>query len=162
MRPVDVRDLLGRPGAAREVHLAERIEGLATELAEVPSPLRVDVTLESVVEGILVSGPVRGEMAFRCARCLGPFSRAFSVEVTELFAAGQAPDDEAYPLGEGTIDLEPMIRDVVMLSMPFSPLCREGCVGLCERCGGNRNLGECACSPEVDPLWAAPDHLDLD
>jgi uncharacterized protein len=162
MHAVDVQDLLGRPGAAREVHLAEHMDGLVTELARVPTPLRVDVVLESVVQGILVSGPVRGEMSFRCARCLRPFSRDFSVEVTELFAAGASSADEAYPLGEGTIDLEPMIRDAVMLSMPFSPVCQEECLGLCERCGGNRNLGECTCSPEVDPRWEALQHLDLD
>jgi uncharacterized protein len=164
---VDIRDLLARPGASREVHLTQRIEGLSTELAEVPDPVRVDVVLESVVEGILVSGPVRGEMSFRCARCLQPFSRGFTVQVTELFAAGEPNVDgptseEAYPLGEGSIDLEPMIRDAVMLSMPFSPLCREGCLGLCERCGGVRNLGECTCPPQVDPRWAALEHLDLD
>jgi uncharacterized protein len=162
MHPVDIRDLLGRPGSSREVHLAERVEGLATELAEVPAPVRVDVLLESVVEGILVSGPVSGRVAYRCARCLEPFSDRFTLEVTELFAPGADAGDEAYPLGEGTIDLEPMVRDAVVLSLPFSPLCREDCLGLCERCGGNRSRAECACPPAVDARWAALDGLDLD
>jgi uncharacterized protein len=162
MDPVDVRDLLGRPGSSREVHLADLVDGLATELAEVPAPVRIDVLMESVVEGILVSGPVSGRMAFRCARCLKTFSQGFTVEVTELFAPTPDEDEEAYPLGEGTIDLEPMVRDAVVLSMPFSPLCREDCLGLCERCGGDRNLGECVCPPAADPRWAALDDLELD
>jgi uncharacterized protein len=139
MDPVDVRDLLGQPGSSRQVQVADRIEGLATELAEVPSPVRVDVLLESVVEGILVS-----------------------VQVTELFAPAPAEEDDAYPLREGTIDLEPMVRDAVVLSMPFSPLCRHDCLGLCERCGGDRNLGECTCPPATDPRWAALEGLELE
>ena len=163
IRDLDVRDLLGRPGSSREIHLAEPIEGLATELAEVPTarPVRADLLLESVVEGILVSGPVRAEAALRCARCLAPFEDMLRVEVTELFAPGADERDEAYPLGDGTIDLEPMLRDAVVLSLPFSPLCREDCRGLCERCGGDRNLDECTCPAEVDPRWAALNELDL-
>jgi uncharacterized protein len=162
MDPVDVRDLVGQPGTSRQVQVADRIEGLATELAEVPSPVRVDVLLESVVEGILVSGPVSGQMAFRCARCLKPFSHGFTLDVTELFAPAPSEEDDAYPLGEGAIDLEPMVRDAVVLSMPFSPLCREDCLGLCERCGGDRNLDECTCPPATDPRWAALEGLELE
>jgi DUF177 domain-containing protein len=160
--PVDVRDLLERPGASREVHVAERIEGLAVELVSVPDPVRADLLLESVVEGILASGPLSGEMAFRCARCLKPARQAFRLEITELFAPGAGEEDDEYPVRDETIDLEPMIRDSVVLAMPFSPLCRPDCLGLCERCGGDRNLGECSCGPEVDPRWAPLAGLKLD
>ena len=163
MVPVDVRDLLDSPGASRRVKREEPVEGLATELAEVPSeaPVRVDVVLERVVEGIVVSGPLSGEIRYRCARCLKPFAEAFHLEVTELFAPGASEEDEAYPLGEGELDLEPMVRDAVVLSIPFSPLCRPGCLGLCERCGGDRNLGECSCPPPADPRWAPLRDLDI-
>lgn len=162
MDPIDVRDLLGRPGSSREVVLSERVEGLATELAEVPEeqPVRIEVLLESVVEGILVTGPVSGTAAFRCARCLRPFTGRFRVEVAELFVP--EADDDGYPMGDGEIDLEPMVRDAVLLAMPFSPLCAPDCLGLCERCGGDRNLGECSCPPAVDPRWSALEGLDLD
>ncbi|HEX2031236.1 MAG TPA: DUF177 domain-containing protein [Actinomycetota bacterium] len=165
MDAVDVGDLLGSPGASRRVRREEPLEGLATELAEVPAddPVRIELLLESVVEGIVASGPVSGRMRFRCARCLKGFSEAFSVEVSELFAVDRTPDDEeTYPVREGTIDLEPMVRDVVVLSMPFSPLCRDDCLGLCERCGGDRNAGECSCEPVVDARWAPLAGLDLD
>jgi uncharacterized protein len=162
MEPVEVRDLVDRPGASRELHLAQAIEELATELAEIPSPVRMDLLLESVVEGILVSGPVSGTVVVRCARGLTEATGPFRVEVTELFARGITEDGEEYPLQEGVIDLEPMIRDAVILSLPFSPLCRPDCRGLCERCGGNRNLDECICPPPVDRRWAELDLLDLD
>jgi uncharacterized protein len=54
------------------------------------------------------------------------------------------------------------VRDAVVLEMPFSPLCRPDCLGLCARCGGDRNLGECSCGPEVDPRWGALDDIRFD
>jgi uncharacterized protein len=165
MEPVDVRDLLAQPGASRRVAKEERIRGMRTEMAGVPEerPVRIEVLLESVVEGILVSGPLSGEIEGRCSRCLKEFDRGFRVEVRELYAHGAEEDqDDEYPIREGTIDLEPMVRDAVVLSIPFSPLCRPDCLGLCERCGGDRNLGECFCGPEVDARWAALDQLELE
>jgi uncharacterized protein len=163
MDPIDVRDLLASPGSSREVHLSQGIPGLSTELAGIPpqTPVHIDVLLESVVEGILVSGPLSGTVTYRCARCLRSFTEVLSLEVTELFSR-DAVDDDEYPLVDGTIDLEQMVRDAVLLSMPFSPLCRRDCLGLCERCGGDRNLGECECPPRVDPRWAELESLDLD
>jgi uncharacterized protein len=164
MERLDVRDLLERPGSSRGVHVSEPVTGLHTELARVPEadPVDAELLLEHVVEGILVSGPLSGRMTFRCARCLKEFSREFRVEVHELFVPGATAEDDQYPVEEGAIDLEPMVRDAVMLSMPFSPLCRPECLGLCERCGGDRNLGECSCGPEVDPRWSVLDDVEID
>jgi uncharacterized protein len=168
---VDVRDLIGHPGSSREVHVEERIDGLRTELAQVggEAPVDADLLLESVVEGILASGDVTGTITETCARCLTPVDRPFRLRVQELFAPDAGDDDEdGYPLTEGEIDLEPLIRDAVLLSMPYSPLCRPDCRGLCERCGGNRNLDECTCGPTVDERWAPlsglllPDRLEGD
>ncbi len=99
-------------------------------------------------------------MELTCARCLKGFAREFRLEVAERFTRDE--DDEDYPLGERDIDLEPMVRDAVLLAMPFSPLCGPDCRGLCERCGGDRNLGECSCPPRTDPRWAALEDLRLD
>lgn len=164
MEALDVRDLLERPGSSRELHIAPGLTGLRTELAEVPAdtPVRIDVLLESIVEGILVSGPISGTITYQCARCLKSFREEFRLEVTELFAREASDDDDEYPLINGMIDLEQMIRDNVLLSMPFAPLCRPGCLGLCERCGGDRNLGECTCPPRSDPRWDALQSLDID
>jgi uncharacterized protein len=164
MDPLDVRDLLEAPGASRRVIVEESFADLATELARVPAddPVRIEVVIESVVDGLVVSGPLSGHMAFRCARCLKDFSQGFRYEVEEVFAPGGRTEDDRYPIADGHIDLEPMVRDAVVPAMPFSPLCREDCLGLCERCGGDRNLGECACGPETDPRWAPLGELRLD
>jgi uncharacterized protein len=151
---LDVRRLLASPAESRRVRIERPIEGLAGELAEVSEPVQMDALLENVVEGILVSGPVSGRMDLRCARCLRGFQRELRLDVEELFAPDVSEEDEQYPIQEETIDLAPMVRDAVVLSLPFSPLCRPDCRGLCERCGGDRNLGECTCSEQVDPRWA--------
>jgi len=159
---VDVRDLLGHPGSHRAVRVAEAVPGLATDLARVPEdqPVEADLVMESVVEGILASGPVEATMALTCARCLKTFDAGFRVEVQELFVPGARPEDDEYPVEEGFVDLEPLIRDNVLLAMPFAPLCKPECLGLCPRCGGDRNLGECACTePEADARWAALEAL---
>ena len=127
MNPIDLRDLIDHPGASRTVHVVESVEGLRLELAAVAEdvPIRADLLLESVVEGILVSGTVSGRAALACARCLKSFDDGFDVRVRELFSRGASPGDDEYPLSpSGEIDIEPMVRDAILLSMPFSPLCR--------------------------------------
>jgi uncharacterized protein len=159
---IDVSHLLASPGEARRVDIDRPVEGMTSELAEVSGPVRMETLLESVVEGILVSGPISGRMELRCARCLRPFEQDFRLEVEELFAPDASEEDDRYPLDEDTADLAPMVRDAVVLALPFSPLCRPDCLGLCERCGGDRNLDECSCPEQVDPRWEQLQNIRFD
>jgi len=163
MHAIDVRDLLGRPGASKVQPLHDTIADLGTELARVPDDVPVDgeLVLESVLEGILASGHVAGTMSLRCARCLKEFSRGFDVRVAgELFTTRPAEGSDDYPLDPGgELDPEQLVRDAVGLELPFSPLCTPGCLGLCPVCGGDRNLGECPGHEEVDPRWSGLDEL---
>jgi uncharacterized protein len=159
---IDVRDLIGHPGASREATISGTLEGLGTELARVPedAPIEADLLLESVVEGILVSGRLSGTFRLLCSRCLTEFAAPFDVAVHEMFVPEPDEDADDYPL-DPALGLEPdqMVRDAVGLRMPFSPLCRPDCLGLCEVCGGNRNLGECPGHEEVDPRFAVLSEL---
>lgn len=161
MRAIDVRDLLGNPGAAKTVHVDESVPGLHTELADVPEnePIEGELTLESVVDGIFVHGSVAGRFAMRCARCLKDFDRPFELAMRELYVREPGPEDDYVLASDLTLDPEPMVRDAVVLEMPFSPLCRPDCLGLCEICGGDRNLGECPGHEATDPRWAALETL---
>ena len=161
MRSIDVRDLLQNPGSARTVRVHEAVPDLRTELAGVPEdePIEGALTLESVVEGIYVTGSVVGRVSYRCARCLKEFDGGFDVQMNELFVREPTPDDDYALEPDLTLDPEPMVRDAVVLEMPFSPLCRPDCLGLCERCGGDRNLGECSCTEPIDPRWSALEGL---
>ena len=161
MRAIDVRDLVHQPGSSRQVRVDEPVEGLRTELASVPEDDRLEgeLILESVVEGIVVRGSVGGRMRLRCARCLREFERGFDVRMDELYVREPGPEDDYVLADDLMLDPEPMVRDAVVLDMPFAPVCRPDCLGLCERCGGDRNLGECVCGPELDRRWAGLEAL---
>ena len=154
---IDVSDLVGHPGASREQRLTGTLDGLATEVASVPddAPIEADLLLESVLEGILVSGSLRGTFRLTCSRCLTGFEAPFDVAVSELFVPEPDPDADDYRLDPETgVATEQMARDAIGVQMPFSPLCRVDCLGLCEVCGGNRNLDECPGHRDVDPRFA--------
>ena len=160
---VDVRDLVGHPGAFRREALQGTLEDLGTEVASLPDdrPVRADLLLESIVERILVTGRLHGIFQLRCARCLREFDAPFAVEINELFTAEPDEESDDYPLApEGFLEPEQMVRDAVGVELPFSPLCTPGCLGLCPVCGGDRNGGECPGDHrEADPRWSALDDV---
>ena len=160
---VSVVEILGRPGANRQVSIVKPLEGVRLGLAELERrPIAAELTLESVVEGVLVTGPVSGEVRCRCARCLTEFDAAVEVDVCELYAsAGHLEEDEdVYRISGEEMDLEPMLRDELTLALPLNPLCRQDCKGMCARCGRELNDGACDCTEDTsDPRWAALDEL---
>ncbi len=160
---IPVADLLRRPGSSRAVAVAAPVEGLVGPGAEVPAgePVRVDVTLERVSEGIVVRGTVAACWAGACSRCLAAVSGDVAVHVDELYEASPL-EGETYPLADDVVDLEPLVRDALVLELPGAPLCRAECKGICPSCGADRNLTNCDCvESEPDPRWAALRTLDL-
>jgi uncharacterized protein len=120
------------------------------------SPIEMDLRLESVVEGVLVTGTARVAVSGECVRCLTEISDELEIDVQELFVYpdSDAGEDEASRLEGDLIDLEPLLRDEVVLELPFQPLCREDCAGLCVECGANLNLDpEHTHELAVDPRW---------
>jgi uncharacterized protein len=161
--PIDVRGLVGHPGVSQRVHVRGGLAGLSTELAMVEGPIEGDLRLESIVEGIHVSGELTGAFRLRCARCLIELDRPFLVELQELYHVEPDAEADAYRLPpEGLIEPEPMLRDVVGVELPFAPLCRPDCRGLCSVCGEDRNLGACPGHDQIDPRWAALGSLVLE
>jgi uncharacterized protein len=165
---IDVHDLLGNPGLARSYDLLGTIDGLATELVAVPDDavLGGGLALESVIEGVFVTGSITGTWSVRCARCLTEQTRPFTVEIAELVTS-TAPDpadadDDGYVLVDEQLDVDQIVRDAVGVEMPFAPLCRPDCQGLCPTCGGNRNLGECPGHDAIDPRFAVLSDLLLE
>ena len=151
---IDVRDLVEHPGTSRRVRLHERV-AFHTELADLLEPVDGDLLLEGVAEGVYVSGSVDAPATLRCARCLKEFPQRMAVTVAELVPREQGPEDDYVLGGDLTLDPEPLVRDAIALELPFAPLCSPTCRGLCPRCGGDRNLGECSCTEAIDPRWAA-------
>lgn len=136
--------------------------GLSGELIGVPggSDLVLDLRLESVSEGVLVSGTAQVTLTGECARCLEPFTCGLEVDLQQLFVypgnENDADDDEIGRLVDDCIDLEPLLRDAVVLALPLAPACREDCPGLCPQCGVRLVVvGPGHGHHEVDPRWAA-------
>jgi DUF177 domain-containing protein len=164
---LDVHDLIGHPGTARTIDLLGTIDGLATELVAVPEDAMLGgaLSLESVIEGVFVAGSITGTWRVRCARCLTEETRPFTVEIGELVTAvATDPDDadDGYVLVEEQIDVDQIVRDAIGVEIPFAPLCRPDCQGLCPTCGGNRNLGECPGHDAIDPRFAVLSELLID
>lgn len=154
----NIRDILNRPGEMRERSRTFEVpEKLGEALAEVPAgaEMTLDARLESVHEGILVSADVQTTMAAQCGRCLKNFTTPFQVEFQELFAYTPTEADE-YEVHGDHVDLEPPLRDAVVLALPFQPVCRPDCPGLDPESGELRET-EAAVAPkaEIDPRWAA-------
>ncbi len=105
------------------------------------SPVALDLMVEAVVEGVLVTGTAEVRLAGQCARCLEEIEDSTTVDLQELYLyPDKEPDDEeASRLEDDLVDLEPLLRDAVVLDLPFTPLCREECAGLCPACGANLN-----------------------
>jgi uncharacterized protein len=159
-----VAEILGKPGHYRDIKVSRPLPGVRTHLARLDgSPLTGDLRAESVVEGILMTGRVEGRVQLTCARCLEDFEASLSADLCELFVAPghEVPEgEETYEVKGLEIDLEPMLRDALTLSLPLNPLHAEDCKGLCAHCGKDLNAGECSCvEDDVDPRWAALEGL---
>ena len=125
------------------------------------APLDLDLRVESVSEGVLVSGTVSAPVSGECSRCLTSFEERIHVEVTELYAypdsltEATTDDDEVGRVIADTVDLEQPIIDAVGLELSFSPVCRDDCPGLCATCGvvlADAEPGHH--HDQIDPRWA--------
>ncbi|MEO6789509.1 MAG: YceD family protein [Ornithinibacter sp.] len=127
--------------------------------------LHLDIRLESVLEGVLVTGSVTGTATGACVRCLDPVALEVGGSFQELFVyadrhahhreVGDEDAEEERRVEDGYLNLEPLLRDTVVPALPFQPVCRPDCPGLCSECG--QPLAE---DPEhqhdtIDPRWAA-------
>jgi uncharacterized protein len=161
---IDTRTLGRRPGSMRkDSYVVPAPADLGVEMVGVPegTEIELDLMLEAVMEGVLVSGTARSPLSGECARCLDPLTSSIEVEFQELYvysdtrSGGEAEEDERRLEGD-FIDLEPVLRDAVVLALPLSPLCRDDCPGLCSECGVKlADAGPDHRHDAVDPRWAA-------
>jgi uncharacterized protein len=162
---VDTTKLPRQPGATRALQrVVPAPAELGLELISVPegSDLELDLSLTSVSEGVYVSGTVRGSLSGECGRCLNEIDKSFEVSIAELFAYEDSTteettdEDEVGRMQGDLIDLEPAVRDAVVLTLPTNPLCRPDCPGLCPECGVHfDDLPADHSHEEIDPRWAA-------
>ena len=133
------------------------------------SGIDLDLRLEAVIEGVLVSGTARVRLEGECSRCLDPVSDELEIDVQELYAYEETDhrgrplptrdddeqDDEERHLVGDHLDLEPVLRDAVVLDLPLAPVCRDDCPGLCPQCGFRLEDDPEHHHDVIDPRWAA-------
>ncbi|MBD5787839.1 DUF177 domain-containing protein [Cellulosimicrobium terreum] len=167
---LDTHELGRRPGSLREVRRTVTAPAhLGTTVIGIPegSDLDLDLRLEAVMEGVLVSGSVSGHAVGECARCLDTVHQDVTVELGDLFAyperakaAHDSGDDledaeDVYDLDGDQADIEPALRDSVVTALPFSPVCRPDCPGLCSECGARLADDPGHAHELADPRWSA-------
>jgi uncharacterized protein len=135
--------------------------GWAVATCAVPeaSPVELDLRLESVVEGVLVSGTAEVAEQAECSRCLEPVELSATIDLQQLYVYDDEPvggpdEEEPLPVLDGELlDLEPVVRDAVVLELPLAPLCRPDCPGLCQECGVRLADEPGHAHDQVDPRW---------
>ncbi|WP_222265271.1 YceD family protein [Modestobacter marinus] len=141
---VDLRELGRRAGSMREWEkTVPALERWGVDMVAVPegAPVQLHLRLESVMEGVLVSGEVEAPVTGQCARCLEPVEDTLELDVQELYAyegsttEATSGEDEVRRIEGDSIDLAPLVRDAVVLALPLSPTCTPDCAGLCVDCG---------------------------
>ncbi len=165
---LDTTELGRRPGNMAERSLrVPAPEGLGTEVIGIPEgrPIELDLRMESVMEGVLVSGTVRATATGACVRCLDGVEEDVDLTFQELFAyadraahredVGDDDDEDLLELEGDLADLEPVLRDTVVPALPFKPVCREDCPGLCSECGARLADDPDHHHEVIDPRWSA-------
>jgi uncharacterized protein len=175
-------ELPRRAGEMKEYQLDIPVkENFGVPLISVPAGelIEVDVRLESVTEGVLLSADVYAVAKGECIRCLDPVEIVIERKIQELYnyeptnerGKKKKRDEDEIDLDledelmmDGNImDLETPIRDAVVLSLPINPLCDEECLGLCPECGGKwADLPEDHAHEVIDARWASLGSLTLD
>jgi uncharacterized protein len=154
-------------GARREERRSARVGELrvAGSVVPVEAEAAADAVLVSVDGGIEVTAVITAPWRGECRRCLKPIAGELRCDVREVYrprTRGEAedPDEDTYPLHGEQLDLQPLVRDALILELPMAPLCRPDCRGLCPTCGADLNDGPCDCPPSGgDPRWAILDVL---
>ena len=166
---LDTRELGRRPGSQRDVvRTVPAPAELGIEVLHVPegSPVELDLRLEAVMEGVLVTGTARAGLEGECVRCLEPIEEEMLARFQELYVYDDLHDkaaehddrdldDETGRLEDDLLDLEPLLRDAVVLALPFQPLCEDDCPGLCIECGARlADDPDHTHEAPIDPRWA--------
>ena len=169
----DVKELKGKPGTQQHLSRTAAVPAdFAAVLVGFPegSDLDLDLRLESVHEGVLLTGTASAQVAGQCGRCLDEIGYPLTVDVMQLFVypdraqpdSEEADSEDERVIGEELIiDLEPVLRDLMVSALPFQPVCREDCPGLCSQCGFRMEEDPEHAHEQLDPRWAALADLDL-
>lgn len=173
----DTHELGRRPGAlqrlTREIDAPKDLGIQGVIGVPEGAPVELELRLESVMEGVLVTGTARAQAEGECVRCLEPLELALEADFQEMFSYPDADDrgrvkaepavdaeesaenEDRLFIEDGLFDLEPVLRDAVVLALPMQPVCQDDCLGLCSECGARLTDDPDHHHDAVDIRWAA-------
>jgi uncharacterized protein len=154
---INAAELLRRSGNERDVELDLTPAELdvTDPRLDPDAPIDVRLHLESLSDGIVVTGTIAVPWSTTCRRCLAVARGTVTSDVHELYQH-VVTDPDAFELAGEQLDLRPMVRELVLLEPPDAPLCRDDCAGLCPQCGADRNTVDCGCiEAPSDRRWDA-------
>ncbi|HSP03936.1 MAG TPA: YceD family protein [Acidimicrobiales bacterium] len=165
---VRVGDLLREPGSRRLLDVEVEAERLETSAAStIPgTPLTLEGAVVAMAGGVEVIGTLGFDWYGACRRCLDDVTGHTDVPLREI--AQRTPlDDEIYPIDDDLLDLQPMVDELVLASLPIAPLCAEDCPGPDPERFPTTTEDEAAAAAAAeetppDPRWAALSELRFD
>ena len=159
-----VGDLLTEPGRRRALDGRQVLPDLSVGAGGIAGgALELQLVLEAQANQIMVSGTVRACWELECRRCLGPVRVAVEPALSEVFEVSPA-EGETFLLDGDIVDLAPMLREVVLLTLPLAPLCGSSCRGPAEgeHYRSETAAGDAGAASRRDPRWAALDDFRPD
>lgn len=154
----DTQEMGRRPGTEKTYsRVVEAPESLGVDVLGVPegAPIELELRLECVMDGVLATGSASATAEGQCVRCLDPVEIDIDVPFQEMYLYSDPGEDELV-LEDELLDLEPVLRDAVVLALPQNPLCDPDCPGLCSECGARlADDPDHAHGPAIDPRWSA-------
>jgi len=159
---IDTRGWGSQPGNERTKDLSVLAPAnVGHDVYGVPegSTVELELRFEVIMEGVLVTGTASAHASGECVRCLEEIGADFAVNIQELYLFDDASEEE-YALEDEMIDLEPVLREAVLLALPRDPWCGPECPGLCPTCGARlADDPEHTHGEAIDPRWASLSQL---
>lgn len=158
---INIIEMTRRAGTLKDIEITIPVStfDFADKRLNDETEIEIALQLESINGGIIVQGTVTGQSRLLCGRCLRNIEYANVASIDEMYQ--RVPDNpDAYPIVGESLDLQPMVREMVLLSLPDTPLCKADCPGLCPQCGADLQSAPCGCQAQrFDERWAILDQL---
>ena len=158
---INIIEMTRRAGTLKNIEITIPVStfDFADKRLDDATEIDIALQLESINGGIIVQGTVTGQSHLLCGRCLREIDYANVASIDEMYQ--RVPDNpDAYPIEGESLDLQPMVREMVLLSLPDTPLCKADCPGLCPQCGADLQRAPCGCQAQrFDERWAILDQL---
>lgn len=158
---INIIEMTRRAGTLKDIAISIPVStfDFADRRLNDATEIEIALQLESINGGIVVHGAVTGQSQLLCGRCLRDIDYANVATIDEMYQ--RVPDNpDAYPIVGESLDLQPMVREMVLLSLPDTPLCKADCPGLCPQCGADLQSAPCGCQAQrFDERWAILDQL---